>query len=62
MKYHAPHWHVKWTQRCDRPRLGIESIATATLCQGALLRAIRSGMPVYDTLFIELAARAVCPW
>jgi predicted nucleic acid-binding protein len=42
-------------------RLGIESVATSTLCQGALLRSITSGMPVYDTLFIELAARAVCP-
>jgi predicted nucleic acid-binding protein len=42
-------------------RLGIESVATATLCQGALLRAITSGIPVYDTLFIELAARSGCP-
>jgi predicted nucleic acid-binding protein len=42
-------------------RLGIESIATATLCQGALLRAIESGVSVYDTLFVELAARAACP-
>ena len=42
-------------------RLGIESIATATLCQGALLRAVASGVPVYDTLFVELAARVGCP-
>jgi predicted nucleic acid-binding protein len=42
-------------------RLGIESVATATLCQGALLRSIASGVPVYDTLFVELAARAACP-
>jgi predicted nucleic acid-binding protein len=42
-------------------RLGIESVATATLCQGALLRAIESGVPVYDTLFVELATRAACP-
>lgn len=42
-------------------RLGIESIATATLCQGSLLRAIESGMSVYDTLFVELAARSGCP-
>ena len=42
-------------------RLGIESIATTTLCQGALLRAIESGVPVYDTLFVELAARSGCP-
>ena len=42
-------------------RLGIESVATATLCQGALLRAIATGVPVYDTLFVELAARSSCP-
>jgi predicted nucleic acid-binding protein len=42
-------------------RLGVESVATGTLCQGALLRAITSGVAVYDTLFVELAARAGCP-
>jgi predicted nucleic acid-binding protein len=42
-------------------RLGIESVATATSCQGALLRAVTAGVPVYDTLFVELAARAGCP-
>ena len=42
-------------------RLGIESIATGTLCQGALLRSIESGVAVYDTLFVELAARSGCP-
>jgi predicted nucleic acid-binding protein len=42
-------------------RLGIESKATTTLCQGALLRAIESGVSVYDTLFVELAARSACP-
>jgi predicted nucleic acid-binding protein len=42
-------------------RLGIESVATATLNQGALLRAIESGVSVYDTLFVELAARSTCP-
>jgi len=42
-------------------RLGIESVATATLCQGALLRAVTTKVPVYDTLFVELAARAGCP-
>jgi predicted nucleic acid-binding protein len=42
-------------------RLGIESIATTTLSQGALLRAIESGISVYDTLFVELAARSSCP-
>ena len=38
-------------------RLGIESVATSTLCQGALLRSVASGVAVYDTLFIELASR-----
>lgn len=42
-------------------RLGIESVATATLCQGALLRAVTAGVSVYDTLFVELAVRAGCP-
>ncbi len=42
-------------------RLGIESVATATLCQSALLRSITTGVPAYDTLFVELAARARCP-
>lgn len=42
-------------------RLGVESVATATLCQGALLRSLASGVAVYDTLFVELAARTGCP-
>lgn len=42
-------------------RLGIESLNTATLCQGALLRSVASGIAVYDTLFVELAARTGCP-
>ena len=42
-------------------RLGIESFGTATLCQGALLRSVTSGVAVYDTLFVELAARTGCP-
>ena len=42
-------------------RLGIESVATSTLCQGALLRSIASGVSPYDTLFVELAARSACP-
>jgi predicted nucleic acid-binding protein len=42
-------------------RLGIETVPTATLCQGALLRSIASGLAVYDTLFVELAARTGCP-
>lgn len=42
-------------------RLGIESVATSTLSQGALLRAIESGISVYDALFVELAIRSRCP-
>ncbi len=42
-------------------RLGIESAATDTLCQGALLRSVTSGIAVYDTLFVELAVRSKCP-
>lgn len=42
-------------------RLGVESVATSTLCQGALLRSVSSGVAVYDTLFVELAARTNCP-
>ena len=42
-------------------RLGVESVTTATLCQGALLRSVGSGIAVYDTLFVELAARTGCP-
>lgn len=42
-------------------RLGIESVATKTLCQGALLRSVASGVSVYDTLFVELAIRERCP-
>ena len=42
-------------------RLGIESVSIATLCQGALLRSIASGVAVSDTLFVELAARTGCP-
>ena len=42
-------------------RLGIESIATSTLCQGALLRAVTAKVSVYDTLFVELAARIGSP-
>jgi predicted nucleic acid-binding protein len=42
-------------------RLGVESVNTATLCQGALLRSVASGVAVYDTLFVELAARTGYP-
>lgn len=42
-------------------RLGIESVAIGTLCQSALLRSTVSSVPVYDTLFVELAVRSRCP-
>jgi predicted nucleic acid-binding protein len=42
-------------------RLGIESVATSTLCQGALLRAVVTNVSVYDTLFVELASRIGSP-
>ncbi len=38
-------------------RLGIRSIATRELWQGALLRSLQSGVALYDTLFVELAER-----
>jgi predicted nucleic acid-binding protein len=34
--------------------------ATSTLSQGALLRANETGVSVYDTLCVELAARSSC--
>ncbi len=42
-------------------RLGIHSVPSRTLWQGALLRAIQSGTAVYDTLFVELADREAVP-
>jgi predicted nucleic acid-binding protein len=41
-------------------RMGIESVPTRSLCQGALLRSVMSGVAVYDTLFVELAVREGC--
>jgi predicted nucleic acid-binding protein len=41
-------------------RLGIETVPTAALCQGALLRSLASEVAVYDTLFVELAVQAEC--
>ena len=38
-------------------RLGIRSVPSRTLWQGALVRAVGSGVAVYDTLFVELAVR-----
>ena len=42
-------------------RLGIQSVPNRTLWQPALTRAIDSGAAVYDTLFVELAARRKLP-
>jgi predicted nucleic acid-binding protein len=42
-------------------QLGIETILTTTLWQGALLRSLASDIAVYDTLFVELAVQAECP-
>ena len=42
-------------------RLGIRSIPSQTLWQGALARALQSSVAVYDTLFVELASREHIP-
>ncbi len=41
--------------------LGIHSVPNRTLWQGALVRSHQSGVAVYDTLFVELAAREKLP-
>jgi predicted nucleic acid-binding protein len=41
--------------------LGILAVPNRTLWQGALVRAHQSGVAVYDTLFVELAAREQVP-
>jgi predicted nucleic acid-binding protein len=38
-------------------QLGIHSVSVRKLWQGALQRALESGVAVYDTLFVELADR-----
>ena len=38
-------------------RLGMESVASRSLWQPALTRALSSGVAVYDTLFVELAVQ-----
>lgn len=38
-------------------RLGIRSVPTRRLWRGALVRALNANVAVYDTLFVELAAR-----
>jgi predicted nucleic acid-binding protein len=42
-------------------RLGVRSVNNRTLWQGALHRALDSGVAVYDTLFVELADREGLP-
>ena len=42
-------------------RIGIQSVPNRSLWQPALARAIDSGAAVYDTLFVELAARRKLP-
>ena len=42
-------------------RLGIHSVPSKTLWQGALFRSVESGVAVYDTLFVELAGRERLP-
>jgi predicted nucleic acid-binding protein len=42
-------------------RLGIRSVHNRSLWQPALTRALNSGAAVYDTLFVELAARRNLP-
>ncbi len=42
-------------------RLGVHSVSNKALWQGALLRAVASGVAVYDTLFVELAIRRRLP-
>ena len=41
--------------------LGIHAVSNRTLWQGALVRAHQSKIAVYDTLFVELAARERLP-
>jgi predicted nucleic acid-binding protein len=42
-------------------KLGIHAVPNRMLWQGALVRAHQSGIAVYDTLFVELAARKKLP-
>lgn len=42
-------------------RLGVFSVSIRSLWQGALMRSVKSGVAVYDTLFIELAVREQAP-
>ena len=42
-------------------RLGVHSVPSRKLWHGAVTRAVRSGVAVYDTLFVELADRQRLP-
>jgi predicted nucleic acid-binding protein len=42
-------------------RLGVHSVPTRSVWHGALLRAVQTGVAVYDTLFVELAERENAP-
>lgn len=42
-------------------RLGIRTVPNRLVWQGALARAVGSDVPVYDTLFVELAVREKIP-
>jgi len=42
-------------------RLGVHSVPTRAVWRGALLRSVRTGIAVYDTLFVELAERERSP-
>lgn len=42
-------------------QLGVRSVPSRSLWQGALVRAMHSDVSVYDTLFVELAAREGIP-
>ena len=41
--------------------LGVQSAPVTELWRGAVLRAVQSGVAVYDTLFVELASRERLP-
>jgi predicted nucleic acid-binding protein len=42
-------------------RLRVHSVASRKLWQGAVTRAVQTGLAAYDTLFIELASRERVP-
>lgn len=42
-------------------RLPLTTVAVSDLWQGALTRSQKTGVAVYDTLFVELAVQRNCP-